>query len=136
MKSKRGFVLVETLIVSVFVMVILSIMYRNFYPLMSEYEKRENYDDVDSKYETYWIKNFIQDIDYSTEYQFENLYLYRTSYVEFSCDNFVNSAENKKKQCQRFLKESEVAMYDGKPKIYITAYRIGSGTKTDKSSGI
>ena len=139
-RKNRGFVLVETLIVSVFVMVILSIMYRNFYPLMSEYEKRENYDDIDSKYETYWIKNFIQDVDYGTGNYFESLFLSKLPYVEFSCDYFVDSASKKKEQCKRFLNESDVAMYDGKPKIFITSYRIGSKTQItnskDDNSGI
>ena len=59
-KNNNGFVLVETLVVTVFVMAIFSVIYVNFYPLAGEYERREFYDDVDSKYETYWIKRFIQ----------------------------------------------------------------------------
>ena len=54
--NNKGFVLVETLISAVFIMSIFSIIYVNFYPIMAEYEKRETYDDVDSKYATYWIK--------------------------------------------------------------------------------
>ena len=53
--NNGGFVLVETLIVSVFVMSIFSILYNNFFPLMGEYEKREVYVDVDAKYATFWI---------------------------------------------------------------------------------
>ena len=45
--NKNGFVLVETLIVVVFVAAIFSIMFLNFYPLIGEYERRENYDDVE-----------------------------------------------------------------------------------------
>ena len=58
--NNKGFVLVETLISAVFIMSIFSIIYVNFYPIMAEYEKRETYDDVDSKYATYWIKKVIQ----------------------------------------------------------------------------
>ena len=46
----KGFALVETLIVSVFVVSIIGIIFINFYPLIGEAEKRENYDNVDDKY--------------------------------------------------------------------------------------
>ena len=63
-KNNNGYVLAETLVVTVFVMAIFSVIYVNFYPLAGEYERREFYDDVDSKYETYWIKRFIQGSSY------------------------------------------------------------------------
>ena len=47
--NEKGFVLAETLVVSVFIMTIFTLMYVNFYPLMAQYEKREFYDDLDSK---------------------------------------------------------------------------------------
>ena len=64
-KSKKsnvkGFVLVETLITTVFVATILSVIFVNFYPLIGEYERREKYDEVDSKYGAFWVKKMIQD---------------------------------------------------------------------------
>ncbi|MBQ8132614.1 MAG: hypothetical protein IJ193_08995 [Bacilli bacterium] len=68
MKNKRlnnkGFVLVETLIVAVAVSAIFAMVFKHFYPLIGEYERREDYDDIDSKYGAYWIKRMIQDPDY------------------------------------------------------------------------
>lgn len=64
-KNNKGFVLVETLVVTVFVMAVFSVIYINFYPLVGEYERREFYDDVDSKYGAFWMKRFIQDSSYS-----------------------------------------------------------------------
>lgn len=61
--NNKGFVLAETLIVAVAISLIFAIVFRNFYPLMGEYERRENYDDIDSKYGTYWIKKIIQSCD-------------------------------------------------------------------------
>lgn len=58
--NNKGFVLVETLIVSAFVVSIFSIMYANFYPMMGEYEKRENYDDINSIYNAYLIKRMLE----------------------------------------------------------------------------
>ena len=49
--NKKGFVLAETLIVTVFVMTIFTLLYVNFFPLLGEYAKREFYDDIDSKYD-------------------------------------------------------------------------------------
>ena len=37
--NNKGFILVETLIVSVFIMAIFSILYTNFFPLIGEYER-------------------------------------------------------------------------------------------------
>ena len=64
--NEKGFILAETLIVSVFLMIIFAMIYSNFYPLIGEYEKRENYDDVDGKYTAYWIKKMVE----SSEYKF------------------------------------------------------------------
>ncbi len=59
--NKKGFVLAETLVVTVFVMLIFTIIYANFYPIWGKYQEREFFDDVDSKYNSYWMKRFIQD---------------------------------------------------------------------------
>ncbi len=58
-KNKNGFVLAETLVVSVIVMGIFSLIYANYYPLIGEYERREVYDDIDSKYVAHWIRKMI-----------------------------------------------------------------------------
>lgn len=58
--NKKGFVLAETLVVAVFMATIFTIIYVNFYPLIGEYEKREFYDDLDSKYDIYWFKRLVQ----------------------------------------------------------------------------
>ena len=59
--NNKGFILAETLVVTVFLMVIFTMLYTNYYPLMGEYQKRENYDDVDGKYVAYWMKKLIED---------------------------------------------------------------------------
>lgn len=52
--NKKGFMLVETLIVSVFILGIFSLLYTNFIPLMGEYERLRNYDTVEATYIAYW----------------------------------------------------------------------------------
>lgn len=93
--NKNGFVLVETLIVVVFVAAIFSIIFLNFYPLIGEYERRENYDDVESKYGAYWVKKMIQESnwkDSESYYGFINGTLEYPKGVYVSIDN--NSIEN------------------------------------------
>lgn len=143
MKKKKlnngGFVLVETLIVTVFVMSIFSILYNNFYPLMGEYEKREVYDEVDAKYATYWIKRLIEDpqVTFTTN----NLNALDASnanaagYFTFDCGYLSASAE-KQKTCERILSASQVRtsrenkLVNGTykdvdvPHIYITTYNL------------
>ena len=58
--NTKGFALVETLIVSAFVVSIFTIMYTNFYPIMGEYEKRENYDDIGLLYSSNLFKGLIE----------------------------------------------------------------------------
>ena len=68
--NNKGFALVETLIVSAFVIGIFSVMYANFYPMMGEYEKRENYDDISSIYNANLIKRLIE--NYKDEENLKN----------------------------------------------------------------
>ncbi len=96
--NNKGFVLVETLIVSVFLVTIFSILYNNFYPLMGEYERRESFDDIDSKYAIYWIKRMVQD----SYYNLDKTAISNNKYVEFSCNNFSDT--NKKAICNETIK--------------------------------
>jgi len=57
--NNRGAILLETLIVSVFIMSIFILVYRNSVPLIGEYHKLENFDDVDSVYAANLIKNMV-----------------------------------------------------------------------------
>lgn len=61
LKNQAGFVLIETLVVSVAVMGIFSLIYANYYPLVGEYERREAYDDIDSKYIAHWARKILLD---------------------------------------------------------------------------
>lgn len=77
--NRRGFALVETLIVSAFVMGIFTLLYTNYYPLIGEYEKRENYDNIDMVYKTDAIKKFINKNRKSSTSELEPLYYQNSS---------------------------------------------------------
>ena len=131
--NNKGFVLVETLIVAVAVAAIFSLVFKHFYPLMGEYERREDYDDIDSKYGTYWVKRLIQ-IDF---YNFETNRneITTNGYSLFSCDYISDPV--KKNMCNQLLVDLEVSCDDitssnkiekcdgtRLPHIYITPYQL------------
>lgn len=123
MKNKRldnrGFVLVETLIVAVAVSAIFAMIFKHFYPLIGEYQRREDYDDIDSKYGTYWIKRMIQDPDYKFSDHFNTM---NSTYKFglFNCKGFdtfglgATSAEykrlmEKREMCYKIIESLEVS---------------------------
>lgn len=57
--SNKGFLLVETLVVTVFVMTMFIFLYRNSIPMVGEYERREVYDDIDSIYAANEVKKLV-----------------------------------------------------------------------------
>lgn len=58
MKNK-GFVLVETIVTSVFVLGLFSFLIANILPLVGEYEKTLDYDSMESKYDAHLIRKMI-----------------------------------------------------------------------------
>lgn len=121
--NSKGFVMTETLVVAVFIMGIFGIMYNNYYPLIGEYERREVFDDVDSKYGAFWIKRFIQHSSYNLSAAEKNT-INTNGYVLFSCNNINN--DYRKTMCNKLLKELEVKDYNVQPKVYITKYNLES----------
>lgn len=119
--NSKGFVLVETLVVAVFVAAIFSVIYANFYPIMGEYEKREAYDDIDSKYATFWFKRIIQ----SDSVDFTNTNIQNditnNSFHEFNCSNdIVASDVTAIKICNSLVTRFGVSH------MYITNYKLGN----------
>lgn len=117
--NNSGFVLVETLIVSVFIMGIFAILYNNFYPLMGEYEKREVYDDIDGKYAAYWIKRVIQHNSVNfTATQIAALDGASGSdgYFVFKCDMSTN--DSMKQMCNQMVNKAQIK------NMYITKYNL------------
>ncbi len=126
--NNKGFVLAETLVVTVFLMILFSMLYTNFYPLIGEYEKRENYDTVDGKYAVFWLKRMIEDKSYnllaSTE---DNVNFDSRAYVRFECSD-VSEIDEKRATCINLVKSLQIEGCDKNGdncEIYITKYRIG-----------
>ena len=128
--NSGGFVLAETLVVTVFLMTIFSMLYYYFYPLIGEYEKREVYDDVDDKYSAFWIKKIIEDSEYvvdSDSVKGRNFEKY--GYFRFECKE-ISSTSDKKQMCKNLVNALQVDNCDpdgNNCSIYVTSYRIGFG---------
>lgn len=77
---KRGFALLETIIVITFVTVSLLLLYGTFTSLIDKKEKNILYDDASNIYQMYYLKEYLELNglnDLSTD-----------SIIELSCDNF------------------------------------------------
>jgi len=59
--NNRGFILVETVVVSVIVLSIFVMIYQNLVPAVSDYEVRIRYDDVDSIYALNLFSSLLSD---------------------------------------------------------------------------
>ena len=125
--NNKGFILAETLVVSLFLMVIFTMIYSNFYPLIGEYERRENYDDVDGKYAAYWIKRMIESNGYNINIGNKNEFFSNGwGYIRFECGDMTGAYQQK--TCANLVHALEVNNCDNDGNecdIYITRYRIG-----------
>ena len=132
--NSSGFVLAETLVVTVFLMVIFAMIYSSFLPLVGEYEKRETYDSVDGKYSVYWIKKMIEDSSYNIPVSKAN-YIKDYGYVRFECSDIVED-EEKRMFCINMVKNLQVTSCDKKGdgcEIYITRYRLDDSNDTSRT---
>ena len=132
--NSSGFVLAETLVVTVFLMVIFGMLYSNFFPLVGEYEKREHYDNVDGKYAVYWLKRMIEDASYNIpNTKVDDIK--NNGYVRFQCSDILEDDE-KKAFCINLVKNLQVSNCDGNGNgcdIFITRYRLDSPGDTSRT---
>ncbi len=143
--NAKGFILAETLIVCVFLMVMFTMIYSNYYPIIGEYEKRENYDDVDGKYVAYWVKKLIESDAYQLIFD-NNFYgadmvessirrvqsMNRFGYIRFECKDMLPD-DNQRDICRALLNALEINNCDTQGNscdIFITHYQIGTSSGT------
>ena len=132
--NKKGFVLAETLIVTVFVMVIFTVIYLNYYPILGKYQQREYYDDVDSKYYTYWLKRFIQDDDIITQSTWNRIVsnVEATGGYELKCVQPVNESTNCSDITSNYRKFFATYLEEtGNTRIFISKYNLETTKHTN-----
>ena len=85
--NKKGFVLIETLVVTIFVMFIFSILYNSVVPLLGRYEELSYYDDVDVTYDLYHLRKFI-----INDTNFEAIKSNSKGYKKITCNDLENKS--------------------------------------------
>lgn len=120
--NQKGFVLAETLIVTVFMMIIFTMIYTELYPIIGLYEQREIYDDLDGEYAAYWIKRIIE----NDGYDIDQARINERGYERFSCEKI--SDPNKNQICTDLVNALEInnCRSDGTLcDIFITNFQTG-----------
>lgn len=109
--NNRGFMLVETLIVSVFIMAIFSLLYTNIFPLVGEYDRIKNYDTIQATYVAHWARKIaLKGLPTNVYTTAKN-----TGYVDITnCSLYTQS--NAGSWCQNFKTANSIS------RIYLTSY--------------
>ena len=111
--DNKGFMLAETLVVSIFVMSIFSLIYANILPLIADYEKVKKYNNVDDTYRAHWARKIILD---GLDTRFFSQ-AYNNGYMDVTdCTLYTrNEIEN---WCNNYKSSNDVDM------IYLTTYPL------------
>ncbi len=109
-KNKRGFVLVETLVVSVFIMGIFTYLYTQVIPLSGEFEKRQSYDDLDTTYVLFQTRKLLKQANFTA--------WPRSGYVCYTSSNFPSAVKS-------YLTESGVT------RLCLTSYQLSDTVKSN-----
>lgn len=82
--NKKGFVLIETLVVTLFVLFIFTILYNSAVPLLAKYNELGYYDDLDTTYDLYHLRNLIlKDSNYNS--------IKTKKYQKLQCSNLISN---------------------------------------------
>ena len=138
MKNNKGFVLVETLVVTVFVMTVLTLLLVNYTPALSEFERREYSDDIDSKYDLFWIKKMVQSDIFLPKTQWQSMVngLYSSSstvnapqastYHQIKATDFPSSSRD---TFNDLINKLGFDKNGSDPLLYITKYTLAMNAK-------
>lgn len=122
--NKKGFVLAETIVVGVFIMGLLTFLILNVLPLVGEYEKVENYDNLDKKYDVHLIRKMILMENNPTTIQ-KILSVGTKGYQKYDKIGFCNEFKNNKEYCTTLLGKD----YLDVKSIIITYYQTSNVKK-------
>ena len=125
--NKKGYIMVETLIVTIFVVTLFIFIYRVTVPAMGTYEQLNNYDDIDSVYYTNLFKQLVTryaNTDYLDEY------LETNSYIDASdCTN--TNIYKAPEYCELIKKKISIGDND---KVFLTLYNVSEFKKEVKDN--
>ncbi len=134
--DNQGFVMVETIIVAVFVIGICTFLFTNFLPLIADYERVSDYDNVDTKYKAHEIrKMLLREFDkdanltsiFSSHISGNNGYYRYQNYNETVGDDVVTknrlcSLLTSPNYCNKLFSED----YLNVKEVIVTPFKLGS----------
>ena len=138
-KNKKGFVLIELLIVAVFTASLFTFLYVNVVPLIGDYEQKEKYDTLDTKYVLYDIRKEILTLSDSVWNQvsqeiknkgFSRLYAYEGSNIKCNT-NLFKTYENTMRE-QEMIENNQTSNCNfllraySLTSLYITHFGVGT----------
>ncbi len=82
--NKKGFVLLETLVVTIFTLIIFTLLYTSVVPLLGRYKELSYYDNVDITYDLYYFKNII-----NSDSSFETIRNNSKGYQKIECEQLA-----------------------------------------------
>lgn len=114
--NNKGFVLVETIVTSVFVLGLFTFLVANIVPLVGDYQKAANYDSIESIYDAHTIRKMLL---YSSDEKLAHLFSFNNvekRFYYFDGDeicSFVTNVNHCKKLLSRsFLDVREIIITD------------------------
>lgn len=139
-KNKKGFVLIELLIVAVFTASLFTFLYVNVVPLMGDYEQKEKYDTLDTKYVLYDLRKEILTWDENSVWKniknevktkgFSRLYEYDGSNIK--CNTNLFKTYNNTMKEQELIENSQTSNCNfliraySIQSLYITHFGVGN----------
>ena len=81
--NKKGFVLTETLVVTIFVLLIFTILYNTSVPLLGRYEEISYYDEINVTYDLYQYRKLLE-----SDQNFANILT--NKYKKLTCNDFLD----------------------------------------------
>lgn len=125
--NNKGFMLLETLIVSVFVMSVFTMIYANILPMMAEYEKYHNYNTVEATYKAHWARKIA--LDGLNDDTFDMVANSKNYYDITDCSLYTkNDRDDMESWCNNYKYANSIKS------IYLTSYSLENFKETVSSS--
>jgi len=128
--NNSGFAIVETIVVAVFVMGICSFLFANFLPLIADYERIEDYDNIEHVYKANEVRKLILREKTSLNALIKSSIVSNSGYLKWKeGDNSICNSLSIKNFCQKLFSND----YLGVDTIYITPFKLKNFKTTVKN---
>ena len=117
---KKGFALLETMIVIAFLAVSLLLLYNTFAGMVSNSKKNYLYDDAANIYKTYYVKEYLLQNNLTSFFKEENIQELTCADFNEGCNKLINNLNIKKMYLTKYdLKEYDKSLYSADLNNYL-----------------